>query len=89
MYFCCLEALQNAAKHAGQGATVKIDLAEQGRCLVFEVTDDGQGYDTTVARASMGVQNMTDRMGSLGGTLTTRSAPGSGTTVSGSISLGT
>lgn len=87
VYFCCLEALQNAAKHAGAGAQVRIDLVERARSLVFEVTDDGQGYDTTVPRASVGVQNMTDRIGALGGELTIRSAPGSGTTISGSISL--
>lgn len=89
VYFCCLEALQNAAKHAGAGAQVRIDLVERARSLVFEVTDDGQGYDTTVPRASVGVQNMTDRIGALGGELTIRSAPGSGTTILGRILLET
>jgi len=87
VYFCCLEALQNAAKHAGEGAKAKIELAERGRSLLFEVADDGQGYDTAVARGSVGVQNMTDRIGALGGKLTIRSAAGSGTTILGSISL--
>jgi len=58
VYFCCLEALQNAAKHAGAGAKVKIDLAERTRSLVFQVADDGRGYDTTVGGPSVGVQNM-------------------------------
>ena len=88
VYFCCLEALQNAAKHAGEGANVTVSLAERGGSLLFEVTDDGHGYDTTVRLASAGLQNMADRIGALGGELTIRSAPRSGTTIFGSISLG-
>ncbi len=87
VYFCCLEALQNAGKHAGDGARVTLDLAERGPCLVFQVADDGQGYDATRGSASVGVQNMTDRIGALGGQLSIQSAPGSGTTILGSIPL--
>jgi len=89
VYFCCLEALQNAAKHAGEGATVTVNLAEQGRILTFEVADDGQGYEAAGELTSMGLQNMSDRIGALGGELTIRSVPGAGTTISGSISLNT
>ncbi len=89
VYFCCLEALQNAAKHAGEGAKARIALAQRGRTLVFKVADNGRGYDTTVRLAGMGVQNMTDRIGALGGELTIESAPGCGTTIAGSISLET
>lgn len=89
VYFCCLEALQNAAKHAGAGAKVTITLAERNRTLLFAVADDGQGYDTSIGLAGVGVQNMTDRIGALGGELTIRSAPGSGTTILGSIPLTT
>jgi len=89
VYFCCLEALQNAAKHAGAGAKVTITLAERDRTLLFAVADDGQGYDTSIGLAGVGVQNMTDRIGALGGELTIRSAPGSGTTILGSIPLTT
>ena len=27
-YFCCLEAIQNACKHAGEGATLALRLRE-------------------------------------------------------------
>ncbi len=44
VYFCCLEALQNAAKHA-QGAT-KIAISLDDRdALRFEVSDNGAGFD--------------------------------------------
>ena len=89
VYFCCLEALQNAAKHAGDGASVTIRVrADDGGDLSFEVTDDGSGFDTGSGLAGVGVTNMRDRVGAIGGSLTIDSSPGSGTTVSGSIPLG-
>ena len=50
VYFCCLEALQNAAKHAPD-ATVRIEVREDADRLEFEVVDDGPGFDATAARA--------------------------------------
>ncbi len=89
VYFCCLEALQNAAKHAGDGASVSIRVrADDGGDLSFEVTDDGSGFDTGIGLAGVGVTNMRDRVGAIGGSLTIASSPGSGTTVSGSLPLG-
>ena len=43
-YFCCLEALQNAAKHA-DGATVAVVELSDGDALRMEVRDDGAGFD--------------------------------------------
>jgi signal transduction histidine kinase len=88
VYFCCLEALQNAAKHAGERARAEVRLAERDGELVFEVADDGRGFDATGhAAESSGLQNMMDRVGALGGRLTIASAPGEGTTVTGTIPL--
>ena len=44
VYFCCLEALQNAAKHAPE-ATVEVRLWEESGGLLFSVSDDGPGFD--------------------------------------------
>ena len=44
IYFSCMEALQNAAKHA-QGATVDLRLWTESGGLLFSVADDGPGYD--------------------------------------------
>ena len=44
MYFCCLEALQNAAKHAGADAHVTLRVWDAAGGLRFEVTDDGPGF---------------------------------------------
>jgi signal transduction histidine kinase len=86
VYFCCLEALQNAAKHAGGGAIVTLRVHANGG-LFFDVADDGAGFDATGARAGVGITNMRDRVGAIGGSLSIDSSPGGGTTVSGSIPL--
>lgn len=85
VYFCCLEALQNAAKHAGDGARTTVDLVERDGVLSFEVADDGAGFDPDTASVNAGLQNMTDRIGALGGELRIESAPGRGTKVGGAV----
>ena len=61
-YFCCLEAMQNAAKH-GEGATaVLIDLAEDRDRLRFEIRDDGDGFDSVTAQPGVGSTSMRDRL---------------------------
>ncbi len=90
VYFCCLESLQNAAKHAGSGATAVVRLRERDGRLEFEIADDGAGYDVESARGSgNGYTNMTDRMAGIGGTLSVDSVHERGTTVRGSLPLAT
>jgi signal transduction histidine kinase len=86
VYFCCLEALQNAAKHA-TGASVTIRLWEESGGLLFSVSDDGPGFDIAHARNGHGYVNMADRLGAIGGTVRWESAPGQGTRVQGSVPL--
>ena len=86
MYFCCLEALQNAAKHAPD-ATVEVRLWEESGGLLFAVGDDGPGFDVAAARGGHGYMNMADRLGAIGGTVRWQSEPGHGATVQGSIPL--
>ena len=98
VYFCCLEALQNADKHAGPDACTTIRLWQDGPAVRFEVRDAGRGFDLADAerRASdpltpsgTGLQNMRDRIGAVGGVLSIRSAPGGGTSVSGAAPVTT
>ncbi len=79
VYFCCLEALQNAAKHAGPGAVARVSLADRDDALQVEVSDDGLGFEVARAGESSGLQNMTDRIGAVGGTVALSSTPGVGT----------
>jgi signal transduction histidine kinase len=89
VYFCCLEALQNAAKHAGDDAHATVRLKPHDGMLEFEISDNGRGFDTTAATHGAGVQNMTDRIGALGGTLQIESTPGQGTKVAGKLPVST
>jgi signal transduction histidine kinase len=85
VYFCCLEALQNAAKHAGPGAEALITVLADGDVLHFEVRDNGAGFADDRGPAGQGLQNMIDRVGALGGSLDVTSAPGQGTVVAGVV----
>jgi signal transduction histidine kinase len=80
LYFCCLEALQNAAKHA-TGAPVRIEVTATGDRLCVEVADDGPGFDPSVPSGGLGRTSMADRVGAHGGTVDWESAPGRGTRV--------
>jgi signal transduction histidine kinase len=84
VYFCVLEALQNAAKYA-QASAAQVTLGRDGPQLVFTVTDDGQGFDQATTPMGTGVQGMSDRLSALGGTLEVTSAPGRGTRVTGRV----
>jgi signal transduction histidine kinase len=83
-YFCCLEAMQNSAKHAGDDATVEVVLSWCDGELGFEVRDDGVGFEPASADGH-GFENMADRVGALSGTLQVVSTPGAGTSVRGRI----
>jgi signal transduction histidine kinase len=85
VYFCCLEALQNAAKYAGEGASVSIRVWQQEGGLLFEVADDGAGFDVRQRSAGAGFTNMSDRLGAIGGSMRVESAPGEGTRILGTI----
>jgi signal transduction histidine kinase len=85
VYFCCLEALQNAGKHAGPEAKVTVRVHDDGSSVRFDVIDDGAGFDVTVGGGGHGFVNMADRLGAIGGTLEVDSEPGRGTHVSGCV----
>lgn len=86
-YFCCLEALQNAAKHAGPDARAVIELRMEDGSLSFSVRDDGAGFDPGDLRPGYGLINLRDRLSALGGDASVTSAPGAGTMVTGHIPL--
>jgi signal transduction histidine kinase len=79
-YFCCLEAVQNAAKHAG-AATIRVELRGAADGLAFTVFDDGRGFDPATVTHGTGQSNIRDRVESVGGMVRTASAPGRGTRV--------
>ncbi len=86
VYFCCLEALQNAAKHAPD-SRVEVRIWEDSGGLLFSVNDDGPGFDAERARKGHGFVNMADRLGAISGTVRWQSEPGHGAQIHGSIPL--
>jgi signal transduction histidine kinase len=79
LYFCCSEALQNAAKHGGPDTTVTITAHADDRMLTLTISDTGRGFDP--ATIGTGLTNMTDRLSAIGGNLVIDTAPGRGTRV--------
>jgi signal transduction histidine kinase len=86
IYFTCVEAVQNASKHA-EGATSVWVTLQQDRALRFEVSDDGRGFEPPIGGLEGGVRNMRDRMEAIGGWLTIDSAFGHGTRIRGVVPL--
>ncbi|MEM8707616.1 MAG: histidine kinase [Actinomycetota bacterium] len=69
VYFCCVEAVQNATKHAGEQAKVIIELDLIEGELRGSVADDGPGFEPSDAEGGVGLRNMEDRIGAVGGRL--------------------
>lgn len=88
VYFCGVEALQNAVKHAAASVVTLAAGCADG-AVWFTVTDDGVGFDPSLAGGGQGLQNLHDRLGAVGGTVRVVSAPGEGTSVRGRIPLQT
>jgi signal transduction histidine kinase len=84
VYFCCLQALQNVLRHAGNAETI-VRLSAGPKVLTFEVVDRGAGFDPVATHRGMGLQIMQDRVDALDGELLVTTAPGAGTTVTGRI----
>ena len=84
VYFCVLEALQNVQKYA-KAARVWVRLRDNAGALLFEVEDDGLGFDTEHVRKGAGLTNMNDRLDAVGGTLGINSTPGAGSCIRGEV----
>jgi signal transduction histidine kinase len=81
VYFSCLEAIQNVAKHAGRQARVSVRCQHDHGTLAVCIADDGDGFDPAHAREGGGLRNIRDRIHTLGGTVELTSRPGRGTVV--------
>lgn len=79
-YFCILEAMTNAAKHA-EASEVVVTLRGQPH-LSFTVSDDGRGFDRDRVVIG-GLLGMEARIAAVGGRLTLETGPGRGTVLRG------
>jgi signal transduction histidine kinase len=85
VYFCCLEAIQNAAKHAGPGATVSVTVRAHAGRVAFEIRDNGAGFDVDDVHGGHGLTNLHDRVAAVAGDVHVASGHGDGTTVRGDV----
>lgn len=85
IYFCVVEALRNAAAHAGPDARATVTLRRNGTSIDFEVTDDGAGFSPETTANGLGLFSILDRVEALGGRVTISSTPDGGTTVNATI----
>jgi signal transduction histidine kinase len=85
VYFCCVEALQNVAKHAGPSATAHIRLIGEPNRIIFSVDDSGVGFDPARVQTGLGLVHLADRVDVMGGELTIDSYPSMGTRIRGVV----
>ena len=79
LFLACKEAVTNAVKHA-HASEIHLGLEVDGRRLVVEIRDDGQGLlPNAMDPTGNGLKNLRERMDAAGGTLTIDSTQGRGT----------
>jgi len=91
VYRIMQEALSNVTKHSG-AHEAWVTLSEKDNLLRLEIRDNGKGFETgpvmkRVAGQGIGLMGMRERAEHLQGSLSIRSAPDKGTTVSVQIPL--
>jgi two-component system, NarL family, sensor kinase len=86
VYFCCLEAVKNAASHA-DARRVRVTLTDHEGRLAFTVEDDGCGFDPALAVPGRGLTNLEDRIRGLHGRFEVDTGPGRGTRIRGELPL--
>lgn len=84
------EALTNVLKHAGNGARASVRIGFTTGQLQIEVGDDGAGSPPSdaVAGAGHGLRGIAERVGMLGGELSTGARPGGGFVLHARLPLG-
>jgi signal transduction histidine kinase len=80
------EALSNVGRHA-HATTCRVSLYRTEGGAVLEIDDDGTGFDVTRPTSGMGLGNLRDRVGSMGGEFAIDSVDREGTTVTARLPL--
>jgi signal transduction histidine kinase len=84
VYFCALEALNNATKYAG-ASSILVTLGQSNGLLAFTIADDGRGFDPDRTTYGTGLRGMHDRLEAVGGSLQVEATPGQGVRVRGRL----
>jgi signal transduction histidine kinase len=87
VYYCILEAIQNASKHAVGASGVVVRLGADETYLRFAVVDDGDVGSAAALDEGFGIASMRQRIAAVDGELVIRRIPGTGTDVRGRVPL--
>ncbi len=74
------EALTNIAKHS-KATEVRLSISETPKEWVFDICDNGVGFDSEALNSGNGLKNMRRRAEDLKGSLTLTTRPGGGTRI--------
>ena len=85
-YFFVSEGLANTLKHSG-AEQARVRITRTVDHLEIEVSDDGGGFESNGVTTT-GLRGLTDRMESLGGSVSISSAPGQGTQLRARLPIG-
>ena len=75
------ELLLNVVKHARVKRARVVMRQDEDDHVVIEVSDEGAGFEASVASAGFGLFSVEQRLAAIGGTMRVRSAPGRGTVI--------
>ncbi|WP_408045784.1 ATP-binding protein [Tenacibaculum crassostreae] len=78
LYLSTRESIQNCKKYA-KASTITINFSVHKKYVHLDITDNGIGFDTSVSKKGIGLQNLQERVEELSGTLTITSEVGKGT----------
>ena len=85
-WYVLAEALSNVVKHAG-ASEVEVSLSQQDGRIGLVISDDGCGFDLDRPRG-LGLTGLSDRLDTVGGSLTINTGTGLGTSVCVHIPVG-
>ncbi|HSE59378.1 MAG TPA: PAS domain-containing protein [Nitrospiraceae bacterium] len=82
LYRVAQEGLHNVRKHSGTDS-VDLTLTKPSTSVTLRLRDKGRGFDPGLLECGdgLGLVSMAERVGSVGGTLAIRSAPGAGSEI--------
>lgn len=81
LYLSTRESIQNSKKYA-QATKISIDFTVYKKYVHLTIADNGIGFDTTISKKGIGLQNLLERVEELNGTLNIESEIGNGTKTS-------
>jgi signal transduction histidine kinase len=80
LYMMLKETINNAIKYAG-GSTITVTATVRKGKPAFSISDNGKGFDTTLASEGNGLKNLQRRSAEIKYRLHLESAPGTGTSI--------